>query len=217
MHYKKSSAQQTIGERQAIINQLLTKSLQLKEKVNERKNELIDQRHTRNNHEMRQAKLRHTLIRLNKNQDQTNKILKTNDKEKLIEQYETRLLKLKNDCQEEIINRDQQINELKDKLSDEFNYQSDEHLKFINAVKQAFHLENQKCNILQEYVDDYESHVYRARKPCCISTSYRLSKISTQFRLYLIMELTLHELLHSSCSCGHFQRSYQTFLRLHKH
>jgi hypothetical protein len=35
---------------------------------------------------MRQAKLRHTLIRLNKNQDQTNKILKTNDKEKLIEQ-----------------------------------------------------------------------------------------------------------------------------------
>jgi hypothetical protein len=33
MHYKKSSAQQTIGERKEIINQLLTKSFQLKEKV----------------------------------------------------------------------------------------------------------------------------------------------------------------------------------------
>lgn len=38
-----------------------------------------------------------------------------------------------------------------------------EHMKFIKAAEQAFHLENQKCDILQEYVDDYESHVYRVR------------------------------------------------------
>jgi hypothetical protein len=35
---------------------------------------------------MRQFKLRRELIRLNKNKDKTNEILKTNDKAKLIEQ-----------------------------------------------------------------------------------------------------------------------------------
>lgn len=47
---------------------------------------MINQRHQRDNHEMRQFKLRRELIRLNKNKDKTNEILKTNDKAKLIEQ-----------------------------------------------------------------------------------------------------------------------------------
>ncbi len=54
--------------------------------VKEWKNQLINQRHQRDNHEMRQFKLRRELIRLNKNKDKTNEILKTNDKAKLIEQ-----------------------------------------------------------------------------------------------------------------------------------
>jgi plasmid stability protein len=36
-----------------------------------------------------------------------------------------------------------------------------EHMKFIRAAEHAFDLESQKRDILQEYVDDYESHVYR--------------------------------------------------------
>ena len=91
---------------------------------------------------MRHAKLRRTLIRLNNEQHKTSEVLKTNDKEKLLEevnsqnfklnvffyfflQCEDRLLKLKNDFKQEIADRDQQIDELKDKLSDEFNYQSE--------------------------------------------------------------------------------------------
>ena len=38
-----------------------------------------------------------------------------------------------------------------------------EHMKFIKAAEHAFYLESQKRDILQEYVDDYESYVYRVR------------------------------------------------------
>ena len=109
-------------------------------------------------------------------------------------------------------------------------------MKLLRATEQAYESENQKRRILQAYVDDYETNVYRviysikflfiriidllcffeARKPCCISTSYRLSKLATQLRLCIIIELALHELFHSSCSCGQFKRSYQTYMRLHK-
>ncbi len=55
---------------------------------------MIDERHTRNNHEMRQTKLRRSLILLNKNKDKTNETIKTTEKEKIIEQVEFKYEKL---------------------------------------------------------------------------------------------------------------------------
>jgi hypothetical protein len=42
---------------------------------------------------------------------------------------------LKNACQQEITDLDQQIDELKDKLSDEFNYQSE----YVNKIPLFVH------------------------------------------------------------------------------
>ena len=36
-------------------------------------------------------------------------------------------------------------------------------MKLLRAIEQAFSLENEKCEILQEYVDDYETNVYRVK------------------------------------------------------
>jgi hypothetical protein len=44
-------------------------------------------------------------------------------------------LNLKNACQQEITDLDQQIDELKDKLSDEFNYQSE----YVNKIPLFIH------------------------------------------------------------------------------
>ncbi|CAF3871749.1 unnamed protein product [Rotaria magnacalcarata] len=134
----------------------------------------------------------------------------------LNDRYNSHILQLKNAHQQELIDRDNEIQELKAKFFQTFNYQAEEHMKLIRATIEAFDSENEKCDILKEIVDDYEINVYRARKPCCIPTSFRLSQLSTQLRLYLIIELALHEVFRSSCSCGQFRRCYQTYLRLHK-
>jgi hypothetical protein len=42
-------------------------------------------------------------------------------------------------------------------------------MKFLRATEKAFDLENQKCNILQEYVDDYETNIYRVKSLIKIS------------------------------------------------
>ena len=113
MQYKKATTQQTIREREDKIDQLLSKSVRLNEKVKqefrmmnsngfvfiqvmESKDELIDERHTRNNNEMRQSKLRRSLILLNQTKEKTNETLKTNDKEKIIEQVESKSERLEN-------------------------------------------------------------------------------------------------------------------------
>ncbi|CAF2955926.1 unnamed protein product [Rotaria sp. Silwood2] len=215
-HYQRTSVQQTCVERDQFIDQLMAASVQLNYKVKEIKNEIFNQRHIRDNHEMRQLKLHRTITRLNETKDKSLETIKTNDTAKLIEQYNSFLLKIKNEYQQEIADRDNEIKELKEKLFEKFNYQADEHLKLLRATEHAFDSESQKRDVLQEYIDAYETNVYRARKPCCISTSNRLCKVSTQLRLYLIIELALRELFHSSCSCGQFKRSYQTYLRLHK-
>jgi hypothetical protein len=36
-------------------------------------------------------------------------------------------------------------------------------MKFIKSTEQAFDLESQKRDILQEYVDDYETNIYRVQ------------------------------------------------------
>ncbi|CAF0977338.1 unnamed protein product [Rotaria sordida] len=216
VHYHKTNVQQTCVERGQFIDQLMATSIELNNKLKELKNQIINQRHIRDNHEMRQLKLQRTLIRLNNTKDRSLETLKTSDKSKFIEQYNSLLLQIKNQYQQEIADRDNEIEELKEKLFEDFNYQADEHMKLLRATLQAFNSESQKRDVLQEYVDAYETNVYRARKPCCVSTSHRLCQVSTQLRLYLIIELALRELFHSSCSCGQFKRSYQTYMRLHK-
>ncbi|CAF1204853.1 unnamed protein product [Rotaria sp. Silwood1] len=216
VHYQRTSVQQTCVERDQIIDQLMVASIQLNNKVQEIKNEITNQRRKRDNHEMRQLKLQRTLIRLNETKDKSLETIKDNDQAKLMKQYNTLLSQIKNQYQQEIADRDNEIKELKEKLFEEFKYQADEHLKLVRTTEEAFDIESQKRDILQEYVDAYETNIYRARKPCCISTSNRLCRLSTQLRLYLIIELALRELFHSSCSCGQFKRSYQTYMRLHK-
>ncbi|CAF3799503.1 unnamed protein product, partial [Adineta steineri] len=129
--------------------------------------------------------------------------------------YNSQLLQLKNQCQEELADRDNQIERLKKDISEKFGHEANEHKKLVRSTEQAFKIENQNCAKLQEFIDDYEANVYRAKKSCCLSTSYRLYKLATQLRLYSIIELTLNELFHSSCSCGQFQRCHETFMRLH--
>ena len=84
-----------------------------------------------------------------------------------------------NECKQELAERDQEIEELKETLTEEFHYQSEyvqrkktsffsssvipssEYLKFLKATERACHLESQKRDVLQGYVDNYENHVYR--------------------------------------------------------
>lgn len=40
-------------------------------------------------------------------------------------------------------------------------FSSSEYLKFLKATEQACHFENQKRDVLQDYIDNYENHVYR--------------------------------------------------------
>ncbi|CAF0926973.1 unnamed protein product [Adineta steineri] len=183
--------------------------------IRELRNQITEQCHKRDAHELRQLKLQSTFNQLNKTKDQSTEILKSADKERLIEHYNSQLLQLKNQCQQELADRDDQIEKLKKDISEKFGHEANEHKKLVRSTEQAFKIENQNCAKLQEFIDDYEANVYRAKKSCCLSTSYRLYKLATQLRLYSIIELTLNELFHSSCSCGQFQRCHQTFMRLH--
>ncbi|CAF1084257.1 unnamed protein product [Rotaria magnacalcarata] len=215
-NYQRTSVQQMCDERDQLIDELLTSSIELNDRIEQLQDEIITQRRKRDSHEMRQLKLKRKKTRLNQTKDKAAEKLKQNDKTKFMEQYNSHILQLKNAHQQELIDRDNEIQELKAKFFQTFNYQAEEHMKLIRATIEAFDSENEKCDILKEIVDDYEINVYRARKPCCIPTSFRLSQLSTQLRLYLIIELALHEVFRSSCSCGQFRRCYQTYLRLHK-
>ncbi|CAF4772315.1 unnamed protein product, partial [Rotaria sp. Silwood2] len=160
-HYQRTSVQQTCVERDQFIDQLMAASVQLNYKIKEIKNEIFNQRHIRDNHEMRQLKLHRTITRLNETKDKSLETIKTNDTAKLIEQYNSFLLKIKNEYQQEIADRDNEIKELKEKLFEKFNYQADEHLKLLRATEHAFDSESQKRDVLQEYIDAYETNVYR--------------------------------------------------------
>ncbi|CAF3433149.1 unnamed protein product [Rotaria socialis] len=215
-NYQRTSVQQMCDERDQLIDELLTSSIELTDRIEQLQDEIITQRRKRDSREMRQLKLARTITRLNQTKDKAAEKLKQNDKTKFLEQYNSHILKLKSDNQQELIDRDNEIQELKEKFLQTFDYQAEEHVKLIRATIKAFDSENEKCDILKEIVDDYEINVYRAKKPCCVPISFRLSQLSTQLRLYLIIELALHEVFRSSCSCGQFRRCYQTYLRLHK-
>ncbi|UJR30639.1 hypothetical protein I4U23_018163 [Adineta vaga] len=212
---KKSDLRRTIHEEKKRIQQLITESSELNTKIKELRDEITKQCHKRDNHELKQLKLRSTLNRYSITEDRSIELLKISDKSRVIDEYNARLLQLENEYKAEIADRDQEIENLKEQLSNKFGYRANEHKKIVRTTEQACTIESQKCDVLQQFVDDYEANVYRAKKPCCISTSYRLSKLSTQLRLYTIIESALHELFHSSCSCGNFKRCHQTYMRLH--
>ncbi|CAF0990661.1 unnamed protein product [Adineta steineri] len=212
---KKADLRHAVDEQRQLINHLLASSSKLNLTIRELRNQITEQCHKRDVHELRQLKLQSTFNQLNKTKDQSTEILKSADKESLIEHYNSQLLQLKNQSQEELADRDDQIEKLKKDISEKFGHEANEHKKLVRSTEQAFKIENQNCAKLQEFIDDYEANVYRAKKSCCLSTSYRLYKLATQLRLYSIIELTLNELFHSSCSCGQFQRCHETFMRLH--
>ncbi len=91
---------------------------------------------------MRQLKLQRTCSRLNKITDQSNELLQRDTKTQLIEyvnkfliknfrfllnilfQYNSYLSQLENEYKQELAHRDNQIENLKEKLSENFHYQA---------------------------------------------------------------------------------------------
>jgi len=211
IQHKKTQIQQMIDDRNESIDQILTFATETNAKIDELKNEIIRTRRQRDVNEMQQMRLRRTLKTLEKIEN-----FPSNENRRiLIDEYENRLKTLRKNFQNEIDASDDEIRRLKENLADEFYFQSDEYKKMLNATRRAFDVENQKRNLLKEFVDEYEEKVYRAMKPCCLATSMRFNHISTRFRLYSMIEIALNELLQSSYACGQFARSYETFRRLH--
>jgi len=73
-----------------------------------------------------------------------------------------------------------------------------------------------KKDELKQELNYVEKNIVKAVKPCCILTRSHLNKLSTQLRLYNLIQTSLSDMFDSSCcSCGPFQRAHLSFLRLH--
>jgi hypothetical protein len=56
-------------------------------------------------------------------------------------------------------------------------FQFSEHMKLLKATERAYDLESQKRDILQEFIDDYETNIYR------VDRFYKISSINLFFLL----------------------------------
>ncbi|CAF1064088.1 unnamed protein product, partial [Didymodactylos carnosus] len=159
-HYRIGNFQQLNEARDDLLHQLSKENVSVINKIETLKQEIIDERHQRDSYEMEQLVLQRKLNHLKRQNIREEAPLEDMAKKQLLnDEHQEYLLRLTKEQTRQCHKRDEEIEQLKEKLCELFNYKADEWTKLLYATQTALNYENQKKEILKQkldYIEKYE-------------------------------------------------------------